>query len=550
MIHSKYSSRAVFFLAFLPMVVSAQSARGGAIPLKNWPTPLYWRANRAEREAAGKPAPQLLLSGSAVSGDALTFVAVTPCRLVDTRGMVAGFDGILPFSGPAIAAASTLTIPVQSIAEAITNTIPAPCGTIPSYAEAYSLNVTVVPAGIGAVNYITLWPAAASQPLVSTLNDVLGTVVAGAAIVPAGTPDGGVSVYNSGPAPVNVIIDMNGFFAAPTTPVNGNTAIGSGTLTNNTNGAGNTAAGDLALNSNTSGSSNTASGNSALQTNTTGSFNTASGNGALQLNTSGAQNTASGASALLANTTGAQNTANGANALLANTIGGFNTANGVGALQNNTTGVGNTASGFQALLNNITGNSNIALGNGAGSGAPAANMKSIYIGNPGANSDASGTIHIGTSGTQSSFFVAGVNGVTTGLGNAVDVVIDSNGQLGTIASSQRFKEDIHDMGDASNGLLRLRPVTFRYKQAYNDGSKPLDYGLIAEEVAKIYPNLVVRGKDGQIQTVQYQKLTPMLLNELQNQAEQNRQQAEQIEGLEDRLEALEALLAGDHEPVR
>jgi TolA-binding protein len=138
------------------------------------------------------------------------------------------------------------------------------------------------------------------------------------------------------------------------------------------------------------------------------------------------------------------------------------------------------------------------------------------------------------------------------------VMIDTNGQLGTISSSRRFKEDIQDMGDASSSLMRLRPVTYRYKQPYADGSKPLDYGLIAEEVAEVYPDLVVTNKDGQVQTVQYQKLTPMLLNELQKQnqhtqqqdetirqqQEQNRQQQEQIRKLEARLAALEAMLSG------
>jgi hypothetical protein len=145
--------------------------------------------------------------------------------------------------------------------------------------------------------------------------------------------------------------------------------------------------------------------------------------------------------------------------------------------------------------------------------------------------------------------VAGVSGTTTGVADALPVVIDSNGQLGTISSSQRFKEDIQDMGDASSDLLRLRPVTFRYKQAYKDGSKPIDYGLIAEEVADVYPDLVVRNKDGEIQTVQYQKLTPMLLNEVQKlhadldqQNQRAQQQDETIRQLQDRLAALEALL--------
>jgi hypothetical protein len=177
---------------------------------------------------------------------------------------------------------------------------------------------------------------------------------------------------------------------------------------------------------------------------------------------------------------------------------------------------------------------------------------SIFIGTEGNGSvpsDFIGTIQIGVQGLQTSFIVAGVSGTTTGVADALPVVIDSNGQLGTISSSQRFKEDIQDMGDASSDLLRLRPVTFRYKQAYKDGSKPIDYGLIAEEVADVYPDLVVRNKDGEIQTVQYQKLTPMLLNEVQKlhadldqQNQRAQQQDETIRQLQDRLAALEALL--------
>lgn len=181
-----------------------------------------------------------------------------------------------------------------------------------------------------------------------------------------------------------------------------------------------------------------------------------------------------------------------------------------------------------------------------------ANSNSIFIGTEGNGSvpsDFIGTIQIGVQGLQTSFIVAGVSGTTTGVADALPVVIDSNGQLGTISSSQRFKEDIQDMGDASSDLLRLRPVTFRYKQAYKDGSKPIDYGLIAEEVADVYPDLVVRNKDGEIQTVQYQKLTPMLLNEVQKlhadldqQNQRAQQQDETIRQLQDRLAALEALL--------
>jgi endosialidase-like protein len=178
----------------------------------------------------------------------------------------------------------------------------------------------------------------------------------------------------------------------------------------------------------------------------------------------------------------------------------------------------------------------------------------IYIGNRGLSTDDS-TIRIGTGSgdvlpAHNRIFLAAVRSVTTDAADAVNVVIDSHGQLGTINSSRRFKEDVQDMGEASSGLLRLRPVTFRYKKPYEDGSKPLDYGLIAEEVTEVFPDLVVKGSDGQVETVQYQKLTPMLLNEvqkqherLQRQEETIRQQQEQNRKLEARLAALEELLS-------
>jgi hypothetical protein len=562
--YPKYSAPAVSLLVFLPAMLIAQRAPDTVVPLKNWATPLYWHANQVEREAAAtaltqNAVPQLQLSPTAVSVEALTFVAITPCRLVDTRGSGGGFNGSQPFSGPSITGAGIATFPVQSTTEASTDTTPAPCGTIPAIAEAYSFNLTVIPQTTGGeVGFVTLWPANTTQPVVSTLNDRQGAIVNNAAIVAAGTPSGGVSVYNAGPTTIDVVIDMNGFYASPT-DLNSNTAIGAGTLAENTMGNYNTATGANALQANTTGSQNTASGAGALQDNTTGLSNTANGFYALAFNTSGIGNTANGISALQDNTTGGDNTANGGGALGGNTTGSYNTASGFGALAYNTTGSYNTASGIQALYSNTTGNSNVAAGYAAlqntnGSGnialgflaatmAPVANGNSIYIGSQGSMNDVGGTIQIGTAATATSFFAAGVSGVTTGLGDAVAVFIDSNGQLGTAVSSERFKEDIQDMGDASSGLLRLRPVTFHYKQAYEDGSKPLDYGLIAEEVARVYPDLAVKGPDGKVQTVQYQKLTPMLLNELQK-------QAEQIRELEDRLTALETLLSAAPVPVR
>jgi len=171
---------------------------------------------------------------------------------------------------------------VQSSSEASANTTPAPCGAIPSIARAYSVNLTVVPQAGGAVGYVSIWPAGSPQPIVSTLNDVQGVTVANAAIVPAGTPFGGIGVYNSGPATTDVVIDLNGFFAAPT-DLNNNTGLGAGTLASNVNGSDNTASGAGALSNNTGGSYNTASGVNALSgvngvsNNTGGNYNTAVG---------------------------------------------------------------------------------------------------------------------------------------------------------------------------------------------------------------------------------------------------------------------------------
>jgi len=257
---------------------------------------------------------------------------------------------------------------------------------------------------------------------------------------------------------------------------------------------------------------------------TTGSSNTAVGDNALYLNTSGYENTATGTSALYSNTTGQGNTANGTFALSQNN-GSQNTAMGVVVLNSNTTGNDNAAIGYYALENNSTGIFNTAGG---------ATSNNIQIGNYGTAGD-SGTIRIGIQGTQTSAFIAGIYGAATSANNAVPVLIDSTRNLGTISSSRRYKEDIQDMGDASSGLMRLRPVTFRYKKPFEDGSKPVQYGLIAEEVADVYPDLVTRSPDGQVETVKYQVLDPMLLNELQK-------QKAQIRSLEDRLARLEAAL--------
>ena len=291
-----------------------------------------------------------------------------------------------------------------------------------------------------------------------------------------------------------------------------NTADGEGALGFNTTGADNTAVGVSALASNTTGPDNTAVGGDALFANTSGNLNTAVGADALVQNTTGGSNTGIGFGALAGNITGVNNTATGLQALTNNTA-DDNTATGTTALNNNTTGGQNTAVGAFALESNTTGNANIAIGDSAGVNLTTGSQN-IDIGNQGVAAEGT-TIRIGSEGVQTAAFVAGIRGATTGNNNAVAVVIDSNGQLGTISSSRRYKEDIRDMAGASDRLLRLRPVTFRYKKPFADGEKPIQYGLIAEEVAEIFPDLVAYGQDKRPETVKYQTLSSLLLNEVQ-----------------------------------
>jgi hypothetical protein len=251
---------------------------------------------------------------------------------------------------------------------------------------------------------------------------------------------------------------------------------------------------------------------------------------ALTSNTTGNGNTACGAGALILNTTGINNTACGVMALSSNTTGGFNTASGDEALVSNTTGNTNTASGRQALLSNTTGSGNIAIGLSAGSNLTTGD-NNIDIGNAGVAAEAN-TIRIGTGATQTATFIAGIRGVTTGSATAIPVLIDTNGQLGTVSSSRRAKDDIADMGTASNALMKLRPVTFRYKSDKNPKGRTLQYGLIAEEVAEVAPGLVAHSADGGIETVYYQFLAPMLLNEYQTQQRTIEAQTARIAQLE------------------
>jgi len=280
-----------------------------------------------------------------------------------------------------------------------------------------------------------------------------------------------------------------------------NSATGAAALLSNTTGSSNTANGSRTLLSNTTGNSNTANGVFALLHNTTGSFNTANGGDALDLNTTGSFNTASGFDALLNNDIGTFNTASGYQALYFNTAGRENTATGYQALYFNATGIDNTASGYGALFNNTEGSNNIALGFGAGSNVTTANHV-IAIGALGAN-------------VSDSCFIDNVySNVQPVVGIDPDyVTITSTGRLGRgNVSSRRYKHDIKRMDKASEALFGLKPSSFRYNKEY-DASQTLAFGLIAEEVAEVYPHLVGRNARGQPESVRYDQVNAMLLNE-------------------------------------
>ena len=320
---------------------------------------------------------------------------------------------------------------------------------------------------------------------------------------------------------------------AANTTGNYNAALGGYALEKNTSGSHDTAAGYFALSSNTTGSENTADGYTALNFNTTGNYNTALGGYALEANTIGHSNTAVGAYALTGNTTGVENAATGMKALFASTSGSQNTATGFFALYT-TTGSRNTATGTRALNYLTTGEDNVALGYEAGYNVTTGSGN-IEIGSQGDKDDTE-TIRVGTQGTQKQAFVAGIFGATAPAG--VPVVITSSGQLGTVTSSARFKRNIRDMGSASDTLMALRPVTFQYKAEIDPAGTP-QFGLIAEEVEKVAPELVVRDAQHHPYSVRYDAVNAMLLNQVQKQQRTIDAQQKILTDLANRLAALE-----------
>jgi Chaperone of endosialidase len=363
------------------------------------------------------------------------------------------------------------------------------CG-VPPTAVAADLNFTIVnPQGIG---HLTVFPANGPAPLASLVNYVPGQTVANVADIQLGT---GGAVSAQPLTTTNLVVDVYGYFIdVEELP---------------------------------------------------GVLNTALGAGALSSNTLGSQNTAMGGNALSSNTMGGVNTAVGAQAMQSNTTGGGNTAVGAHALESNTTGESNTAMGLNALQLSFTGSNNIAFGVNAGVNVMTGS-NNIHIGNPGLSTDTA-FIRIGNTNVQTATFIAGIFGQQVAT-DGVAVVVDSAGKLGTTVapppSSRRVKDDIRDMGVASLDLLKLRPVTFYYKPGHDDGARRLQYGLIAEEVAEIYPELAVLDKDGQPAGVRYHVLPAILLNELQRQQREIVELRAKVQEIDELRAQVRALIGG------
>ena len=582
-----------------------------------------------------------------------SYTPVTPCRLVETRGIFAAVyqgDGTLAHNPIPFAPNAIRNYTLQGGNGVCLAQLPA--GINPA---AVQLQVFGIPVNSSASGDVEILPQGGSFGSTATLvylGSIPFTSASATARINLVNNQIGVQVRGGG---AHVAIDVVGYFRAPAGVIVGasntflgaqtgnrtmtgveNTGVGGGALGVNTTGFRNSATGFNALSLNTSGSLNTAVGSYAMEGNDSGSSNTATGAFAMRLNTTGSNNTANGYQALYNNTAGFFNTAVGANALpnnttgsrntavgnaalnfsngnyntaigneaLANNAGNNNTATGAYALENNTTGYDNIASGVNALRSNTTGGGNVAVGrdalsantvgilntaigagalgtvnksenvaignNALGASTGGANVavgtsalssstgdgnvaighyaglnhsagdSNIYIGNQGVANE-SKTIRIGSLAPGDFSHRTFIDGISnSALVGGTTVFVHSSGQLGIIVSSRRFKDDVADMGAESADLMRLRPVTFHYKSTDKPQPRSVQYGLIAEEVAEVYPGLVARSADGQAQTVMYHFLPPMLLNEYQKQQRAIEIQARKIDAQQADLAALRA----------
>ncbi|MGB8367049.1 MAG: tail fiber domain-containing protein, partial [Candidatus Babeliales bacterium] len=327
--------------------------------------------------------------------------------------------------------------------------------------------------------------------------------------------DGVRFIHNFGTENTFVGIEAGNF--TMTAPAIRNSAFGVLALTNNTSGFGNTAGGFSALRNNEDGTENTAFGSNALRENRSGISNTAMGQGSLRFNVSGIRNSGLGDNSLNTNITGNNNTATGFGACGFNLTGDANTGCGFFAVNQNELGSGNTGVG-EAALRDVQGNRNIALGQRAGRNL-AEGDDNIYIGAAAGgflDNSVTESLQIRIGSSQTDCYIQGIFG-NPGAEEDVPVFVSENGKLTTaVISSLRYKNDVIDMGTTSEGLMELRPVTFSYK---HENSNKRHYGLIAEEVKKVFPELVVQDNNGNVYSVRYHELPAMLLNELQKDRE-------------------------------
>ena len=433
-------------------------------------------------------------------------------------------------AGSARYAASSASWGVKPLT--VVNCVAATNGTIPIWTQSNPPNIVLcnsgiyeaAPYGTGAIGILNPNPIAALDVTGAT-NTSLYYQIGGAMVLGVGPP-----------ANYNLFVGRS---AGTNNQAQYNTFAGATAGYNNTTGGYDTFAGATAGYNNTTGYFNTFAGGAAGYNNTTGSNNTFTGNQAGYTNTAGTDNTFTGSIAGDSNSTGSYNTFTGSGTGFANTTGYDNAFFGVHAGFTNTDGRDNTFVGTDAGEYS-TGSFNTLIGSRAGYYNMTGNYD-LYIGNEGPMSgNESYTIRLGDPVVYTATYIAGIYGSTASGG--VPVYINSNGQLGTSGSALRFKEQIRNMGDSTDALMKLRPVTFFYKPEYDKGERTLQYGLIAEEVAKIYPELVAYDNDGRPYSVRYQYLTSMLLNEAQKQYRRAEAQAEVIKAQEQRIDDLELRL--------
>jgi trimeric autotransporter adhesin len=414
--------------------------------------------------------------------------------------------------------------------------VPPPDGGYPNFNTAEGQNALFgLTTGVG--NAAVGW-----YSLFSNTDGSFNTAVGvGALVLNVGDQAAGEGVENTAVGTVALLFNTSG---------SKNTAVGTQALFSNTTGIVNTATGYQALFSNTTGTNNTASGRQALFSNTTGSLNTATGVQALNDNIDGVFNTATGVQALSSNTTGDDNTANGYQALNFNTTGAQNTATGVQALKDNISGNSNTATGYLALPSNTQGGNNTATGGQAlnNNTTGSQNTATGYQAGFNITGDRNVCIGAGVSGAAGIDDTTWIRNVYASVASGRAVYVNSDNKIGTLSSSRRYKEDIKPMDKASEALFALKPVTFCYNREI-DRTRALSFGLIAEEVVEISPDLITCDKEGKPETVRYDAVNAMLLNEflkehrkVQDQERRIQQQETTITQLKKEMETVIARL--------